>query len=145
MTGALVVYSATFMRYSLAVSPRNYLLFGCHLINFSAQVTQGYRYLNHFKYVMIYPWSAGSAGVSIELMFDIAGEARKQNSHRRLQRASRLRRLVHKLAKQWICPFFSYHIIHVVCALQDLDSGKNSPIYYYSNSKPVPVPTKNKT
>lgn len=51
MTGALTVYSATFMRYSLAVSPKNYLLFGCHLINFSAQATQGYRYLNYWKYV----------------------------------------------------------------------------------------------
>ncbi|EEY18914.1 conserved hypothetical protein [Verticillium alfalfae VaMs.102] len=30
MTGALVIYSATFMRYSLAVSPKNYLLFACH-------------------------------------------------------------------------------------------------------------------
>lgn len=54
MTGALVVYSATFMRYSLAVSPKNYLLFGCHLINFSAQATQGYRYLSYFKYVYVH-------------------------------------------------------------------------------------------
>lgn len=54
MTGALVVYSGTFMRYSLAVSPKNYLLFGCHLINFSAQVTQGYRFLNYWKYVILH-------------------------------------------------------------------------------------------
>lgn len=46
MTGALIVYAATFMRYSLAVTPKNYLLFSCHLINFGAQSTQGYRYLN---------------------------------------------------------------------------------------------------
>lgn len=51
MTGALTVYSATFMRYALAVSPANYLLFGCHLVNFSAQATQGYRYLNYWKCV----------------------------------------------------------------------------------------------
>jgi small nuclear ribonucleoprotein B and B' len=51
MTGALVIYSATFMRYALAVSPKNYLLFACHAINFSAQCTQGYRYLNYWKYV----------------------------------------------------------------------------------------------
>ena len=51
MTGALVVYSGTFMRYALAVSPRNYLLFGCHAVNFSAQATQGYRFLNYWKYV----------------------------------------------------------------------------------------------
>ena len=51
MTGALVIYSATFMRYALAVSPKNYLLFACHAVNFSAQLTQGYRYLNYWKYV----------------------------------------------------------------------------------------------
>ena len=53
MTGALVVYSGTFMRYALAVSPKNYLLFACHAINFSAQCTQGYRYLNDWKYVAL--------------------------------------------------------------------------------------------
>lgn len=47
MTGALCIYSATFMRYALAVSPRNYLLFMCHLVNGGAQATQGYRFLNY--------------------------------------------------------------------------------------------------
>jgi hypothetical protein len=51
MTGALTVYSATFMRYSLAVTPKNYLLFACHAINFTSQTIQGYRYLNYWKYV----------------------------------------------------------------------------------------------
>lgn len=51
MTAALVVYAATFMRYSLAVTPKNYLLFACHLTNFGAQTTQGYRYLSYWKYV----------------------------------------------------------------------------------------------
>ncbi|KAK7970208.1 hypothetical protein PG988_009281 [Apiospora saccharicola] len=46
MTAALCVYSATFMRYSLAVSPKNYLLFACHFINEGSQLTQGYRYLS---------------------------------------------------------------------------------------------------
>ena len=46
MTGALVIYSATFMRYSLAVTPKNYLLFLCHFVNEGSQLTQGYRYLN---------------------------------------------------------------------------------------------------
>lgn len=46
MTAALCIYSATFMRYSLAVSPANYLLFGCHFVNEAAQLTQGYRYLS---------------------------------------------------------------------------------------------------
>lgn len=47
MTAALCVYSATFMRYSLAVTPANYLLFACHFINEGSQLTQGYRYLNY--------------------------------------------------------------------------------------------------
>ncbi len=50
MTFALTIYSATFMRYSLAVTPKNYLLFACHFINECSQLTQGYRYLqwNHW-------------------------------------------------------------------------------------------------
>ncbi len=51
MTGTLALYSAVFARYALAVQPKNYLLFGCHVVNFSAQITQGYRYLNYWKYV----------------------------------------------------------------------------------------------
>lgn len=47
MTGALVIYAATFMRYSLAVTPKNYLLFSCHLLNFGAQLTQGVRYVQY--------------------------------------------------------------------------------------------------
>lgn len=50
MTGALVVYAATFMRYSLAVTPKNYLLFACHLVNFGAQSTQGVRYLQYHNF-----------------------------------------------------------------------------------------------
>ena len=46
MTAALVVYAGTFMRYSLAVTPKNYLLFACHTVNLGAQSVQGYRYLN---------------------------------------------------------------------------------------------------
>ena len=48
MTAALTVYSGTFMRYALAVSPKNYLLFGCHLINFTSQTTQGYRWYDYW-------------------------------------------------------------------------------------------------
>ncbi|KAI8280362.1 Mitochondrial pyruvate carrier 1 [Colletotrichum sp. SAR 10_98] len=47
MTGALCIYSATFMRYSLAVQPKNYLLFLCHFVNEGAQLTQGYRWLQY--------------------------------------------------------------------------------------------------
>jgi hypothetical protein len=47
MTGALTIYSATFMRYALAVSPKNYLLFACHFINEGAQLTQGYRWMQY--------------------------------------------------------------------------------------------------
>lgn len=50
MTAALTVYSMTFMRYALAVSPKNYLLFGCHVVNTCAQLTQGYRYLSYHRW-----------------------------------------------------------------------------------------------
>ncbi|KAI4159068.1 MAG: hypothetical protein LQ342_006914 [Letrouitia transgressa] len=50
MTASLTVYSATFMRYSMAVTPRNPLLFACHLGNFGAQVTQGYRFVDYWYY-----------------------------------------------------------------------------------------------
>jgi hypothetical protein len=50
MTGALVVYSATFMRYALAVQPKNYLLFLCHFVNEGAQLTQGYRWMQYHKW-----------------------------------------------------------------------------------------------
>ncbi|RJE18930.1 UPF0041 domain protein [Aspergillus sclerotialis] len=61
MTGALVVYSATFARFALAVTPKNYLLFACHSINFTAQSVQGYRWLSYWKYVPLrpYPFSRG--------------------------------------------------------------------------------------
>jgi hypothetical protein len=49
MTGALVVYSAVFARYALAVTPKNYLLFGCHVINCTAQATQGYRWVSYWQ------------------------------------------------------------------------------------------------
>ncbi|KAL2285516.1 hypothetical protein FJTKL_08167 [Diaporthe vaccinii] len=44
MTGALTTYAFTFMRYSLAVTPKNYLLFACHFLNAGAQLTQSYRW-----------------------------------------------------------------------------------------------------
>jgi hypothetical protein len=50
MTGALIVYSATFMRYSLAVTPANYLLFLCHFVNEGSQLTQGYRWMQYHKW-----------------------------------------------------------------------------------------------
>lgn len=34
----------------MAVTPVNYLLFGCHFVNFGAQMTQGYRYLNYWNF-----------------------------------------------------------------------------------------------
>ena len=48
MTLALTGYSSVFMRYALAVTPKNYLLFGCHIVNFTAQTTQGYRFVNYW-------------------------------------------------------------------------------------------------
>lgn len=50
MTGALTIYSVTFMRYALAVSPKNYLLFACHLVNSGAQLTQAYRWMQFNKW-----------------------------------------------------------------------------------------------
>lgn len=47
MTGALTTYAFTFMRYSLAVTPKNYLLFACHFLNAGAQLTQGYRWTQY--------------------------------------------------------------------------------------------------
>ncbi|KAL0095230.1 mitochondrial pyruvate carrier [Phycomyces blakesleeanus] len=49
MTLALCLYSGLFMRFALAVQPRNYLLFGCHFTNEIAQLVQGYRYINYHK------------------------------------------------------------------------------------------------
>ncbi|KAF2666021.1 UPF0041-domain-containing protein [Microthyrium microscopicum] len=50
MTGALALYSAVFARYSMAITPKNYLLFGCHVINCSSQLFQGYRYMNYWNW-----------------------------------------------------------------------------------------------
>jgi mitochondrial pyruvate carrier 1 len=50
MTGALIIYSMTFMRYALAVQPKNYLLFACHFVNEGAQLTQGYRWMNYHQW-----------------------------------------------------------------------------------------------
>ncbi|KAI7875889.1 UPF0041-domain-containing protein [Lichtheimia hyalospora FSU 10163] len=47
MTVALCVYSGLFMRFALAVQPKNYLLFACHATNEVAQLVQGYRFLNY--------------------------------------------------------------------------------------------------
>lgn len=47
MTGSLILYSLVFMRYSLAITPKNYLLFGCHFVNEAAQIGQGFRWLKH--------------------------------------------------------------------------------------------------
>ncbi|KAL9591083.1 MAG: hypothetical protein Q9203_000082 [Teloschistes exilis] len=50
MTAALTIYSATFMRYSMAVTPKNYLLLACHTINLASQSTQGIRFLKYWNY-----------------------------------------------------------------------------------------------
>lgn len=46
-TAVLVAYSATFMRYSMAVTPRNWLLFACHFTNFNSQLVQCYRWYDY--------------------------------------------------------------------------------------------------
>jgi len=60
MTSALIVYSLVFMRYSLAVTPKNYLLFACHFVNEGAQLTQGYRFLQYWN------WGGREAKLSIQ-------------------------------------------------------------------------------
>lgn len=50
MTFALTIYSATFMRYALAVTPVNPLLFLCHFVNEGSQLTQGYRWMQYHKW-----------------------------------------------------------------------------------------------
>lgn len=50
MTGALLIYSTVFMKYSMAVTPKNYLLFGCHFVNWFSQAGQGYRWLNYWQF-----------------------------------------------------------------------------------------------
>ncbi|KAG4305665.1 hypothetical protein PORY_001221 [Pneumocystis oryctolagi] len=47
MTSALIIYSAAFARYAWMVSPRNYLLLGCHLVNEVAQIGQGLRWISN--------------------------------------------------------------------------------------------------
>lgn len=46
-TASLTLYSGTFMRYALAVTPKNYLLFLCHFVNFNSQLVQGYRWYDY--------------------------------------------------------------------------------------------------
>lgn len=36
------------MRYSMAVTPANYLLFACHFVNFGGQATQLYRWYDYW-------------------------------------------------------------------------------------------------
>lgn len=67
MTLALCIYSATFMRYALAVTPQNYLLFLCHFVNEGAQLTQGYRYLNYHNW-------GGKEKLGVESALDAAKE-----------------------------------------------------------------------
>lgn len=43
MTGTLALYSVAFMRFAWRVSPRNYILFACHVFNEGVQLTQLYR------------------------------------------------------------------------------------------------------
>ncbi|KAL0054534.1 hypothetical protein WJX82_010454 [Trebouxia sp. C0006] len=49
MTGAMCVYSALFMRFALAIRPRNYLLFACHAANETVQLYNLQRWQRHAK------------------------------------------------------------------------------------------------
>ena len=46
---AMCVYSALFMRFSLAIRPRNYLLFACHAANETVQLYNLQRWQRHAK------------------------------------------------------------------------------------------------
>ncbi|KAL1842136.1 hypothetical protein VTJ49DRAFT_6015 [Mycothermus thermophilus] len=48
MTGALIIYSFTSMKYSISIVPKGYLFLAFHPINACAQLTQGYRYLDYY-------------------------------------------------------------------------------------------------
>jgi hypothetical protein len=78
MTGALTLYSATFMRYAMAVTPANYLLFGCHAINFSSQLVQGYRYLNYWNFGGREASLAGKADKAKDQAMGMVGKAEQK-------------------------------------------------------------------
>ncbi|CAG8525425.1 3952_t:CDS:2 [Paraglomus occultum] len=50
MTAAMLIYSATFMRFAWVVQPRNLLLFACHMTNETAQLIQMGRYIEHYHF-----------------------------------------------------------------------------------------------
>ena len=52
MTGTLALYSLAFMRFAWRVSPRNYILFACHIFNEGVQLTQLYRRHQYDKQVV---------------------------------------------------------------------------------------------
>ncbi|ETN38337.1 uncharacterized protein HMPREF1541_06372 [Cyphellophora europaea CBS 101466] len=66
-TASLAFYSGTFMRYSMAVTPKNYLLFACHFINFNSQLVQGYRWYDY--------WYMGGKTNSENLKLQAEGKA----------------------------------------------------------------------
>ncbi|KAK7729982.1 Small nuclear ribonucleoprotein-associated protein B [Cytospora paraplurivora] len=77
MTFALCIYSATFMRYSLAIKPQNYLLFACHLVNEGSQLTQAYRFLDWHK------WGGREKAISSgELVLNDAKEVVKEGAQK---------------------------------------------------------------
>jgi hypothetical protein len=78
MTGALTLYSGTFMRYAMAVTPANYLLFGCHAINFSSQLVQGYRYLNYWNFGGREASLAGKAEQAKDEAMGVVGKAEQK-------------------------------------------------------------------
>ncbi len=49
MTVSLILYSGIFMRYSMAIMPKNYLLFACHFINEGSQLVQGARFVQYWQ------------------------------------------------------------------------------------------------
>lgn len=75
VTAALIGYSSTFMRFAMAVQPKNYLLFACHTVNLGAQLTQGYRYLNRHKLRDAFEEAGAAAKEKVETVENKAKDA----------------------------------------------------------------------
>lgn len=71
MTTALCLYSMVFMRFAWKVTPRNMLLLGCHITNFTAQSIQGarcfeYNYMGGRKRAELQAQQSGAVVAAVE-------------------------------------------------------------------------------
>ena len=66
------------MRCALAVTPRNHLLFACHVINEGARLTQDYRFMQFHYWAGKYKTLAPEPTDSVADVKAAAGEAAKK-------------------------------------------------------------------